>query len=199
MQYKSDSKRGGALLSRASVIALASATLVTPGIAVAQDGDDQIIVTGSRIPAANAIAASPVTTIGNVEFDIRGQTRVEDLINTLPQAFAAQGSNTSNGATGTAQVDLRGLGPNRTLVLIDGRRMSYGSPISSAPDLNQVPGALVERVEILTGGASAAYGSDAIAGVVNFIMIDDFEGVRFDGQIGRPTSTRTTTRPPRTA
>ncbi len=149
----------------------------------ATTGDDEIIVTGSRIPSANAVAASPVTTIGNVEFDIRGTTRVEDLVNTLPQAFAAQGANTSNGATGTAQVSLRGLGANRTLVLINGRRMQYGSMISSAPDLNQIPGALVERVDVLTGGASAVYGSDAISGVVNFIMIDDFEGVRIDGQL----------------
>lgn len=154
-----------------------------PSLALAQDGDDEIIVTGSRIPSANAIAASPVTTIGNVEFDIRGTTRVEDLVNTLPQAFAAQGANTSNGATGTAQVDLRGLGANRTLVLVDGRRLQYGSAISSAPDLNQIPANLVERVEILTGGASAVYGSDAISGVVNFIMIKDFEGVRLDAQL----------------
>ncbi|HOP20380.1 MAG TPA: TonB-dependent receptor plug domain-containing protein, partial [Amphiplicatus sp.] len=163
---------------------LASTMLVgvaLPGLAAAQD--DEIIVTGSRIPSANAVAASPVTTIGNVEFDIRGTTRVEDLTNTLPQVFAAQGSNTSNGATGTAQVSLRGLGATRTLVLVNGRRLQYGSPISSAPDLNQIPGALVERVEVLTGGASAAYGSDAIAGVVNFIMIKDFEGVRIDGQL----------------
>ncbi len=154
-----------------------------PSLAFAQDTDDEILVTGSRIPSANAVASSPVTTIGNVEFDIRGTTRVEDLVNTLPQAFAAQGANTSNGATGTAQVSLRGLGANRTLVLINGRRLQYGSPISSAPDLNQIPGALVERVEVLTGGASAVYGSDAISGVVNFIMIEDFEGVRIDGQL----------------
>ncbi|MCB2097459.1 MAG: TonB-dependent receptor [Parvularculaceae bacterium] len=154
-----------------------------PSLAVAQEADDEIVVTGSRIPSANAVAASPVTTIGNVEFDIRGTTRVEDLVNTLPQAFAAQGANTSNGATGTAQVDLRGLGANRTLVLVDGRRLQYGSAISSAPDLNQIPANLVERVEVLTGGASAVYGSDAISGVVNFIMIKDFEGVRLDAQL----------------
>ncbi|MCA8888521.1 MAG: TonB-dependent receptor, partial [Parvularculaceae bacterium] len=154
-----------------------------PTLAAAQDTDDEIVVTGTRIPSANAVATSPVTTIGNVEFDIRGTTRVEDLVNTLPQAFAAQGANTSNGATGTAQVSLRGLGSTRTLVLINGRRMQYGSPISSAPDLNQIPAAMIEKVDVLTGGASAVYGSDAIAGVVNFQMIDDFEGVRIDAQL----------------
>ncbi|MFZ5616232.1 MAG: TonB-dependent receptor domain-containing protein [Pseudomonadota bacterium] len=170
---------------QASATAIIAVAAISPQFAVAQDeaSADEIIVTGSRIPSANAVATSPVTTIGNVEFDIRGTTRVEDLVNTLPQAFAAQGANTSNGATGTAQVSLRGLGANRTLVLVDGRRLQYGAPISSAPDLNQIPSALVERVDILTGGASAVYGSDAIAGVVNFIMIKDFEGVRIDGQL----------------
>ena len=175
---------------RTSRSALLASTMLLgvglPSLAFAQDDttDDEIVVTGSRIPSANAITASPVTTIGNVEFDIRGTTRVEDLVNTLPQAFAAQGANVSNGATGTAQVNLRGLGANRTLVLVDGRRLQYGSAISSAPDLNQIPAALIERVDVLSGGASAVYGSDAIGGVVNFIMIKDFEGVRIDGQVG---------------
>ncbi|MEZ5920058.1 MAG: TonB-dependent receptor [Parvularculaceae bacterium] len=163
------------------------ASLMAPQFAFAQGSgasvDDEVVVTGTRIPSANAVATSPVTTIGNVEFDIRGTTRVEDLVNTLPQAFAAQGANTSNGATGTAQVSLRGLGATRTLVLINGRRMQYGSMISSAPDLNQIPSALIDHVDVLTGGASAVYGSDAIAGVVNFTMINDFEGVRIDGQL----------------
>ncbi len=185
MHKKMINRRESGLLSRASVLALASATMIAPQ-AFAQDtaADDEIVVTGSRIPSTNAVSTSPVTTIGNVEFDIRGTTRVEDLINTLPQAFAAQGANISNGATGTAQVNLRGLGANRTLVLIDGRRLQYGSARSSAPDLNQIPSALIERVDVLTGGASAVYGSDAIAGVVNFILIDDFEGVRIDAQVG---------------
>jgi outer membrane receptor protein involved in Fe transport len=177
MHSKVTTSRATRLLSCASILAIASAG----SSALAQD--DEILVTGSRIPSTNAIATSPVTTIGNVEFDIRGTTRVEDLVNTLPQAFAAQGANTSNGATGTAQVSLRGLGANRTLVLVDGRRLQYGSAISSAPDLNQIPSALIERVDVLTGGASAVYGSDAVAGVVNFIMIKDFEGVRIDGQL----------------
>ena len=177
-------RKRSALLARASIVAL-TATSAINGAAIAQDTNDEIVVTGTRIPSTNAISTSPVTTIGNVEFDIRGTTRVEDLVNTLPQAFAAQGANASNGATGTATVNLRGLGSVRTLVLVDGRRLQYGSAIggASAPDLNQIPGALVERVDVLTGGASAVYGSDAIAGVVNFIMIDDFEGVRIDGQL----------------
>ena len=97
--------------------------------------------------------------------------------------------NTTSGLTtpgGVATADLRGLGPNRTLVLVDGRRLGQGSPNtaiqSPAPDLDQIPAGLVDRIEVVTGGASAAYGSDAIAGVINFIMKKNFQGVQFDGQ-----------------
>ena len=144
--------------------------------------EDTITVTGTRIQSANLVATSPVTTIDASEIAGRGVIRVEDMVNQLPQAFAAQGSNYSNGATGTAQVNLRGLGAQRNLVLLNGRRLPYGSPRSVPADVNQVPSALVERVEVLTGGASAVYGSDAITGVVNFILDDDFEGLRVDAQ-----------------
>lgn len=172
------------LATGASVLAAAAAAFsATP--AIAQDSDEEaIIVTGSRIPQPNLYTTSPVTQVTAEDVQTQGVTRMEDLTNELPQVFAAQGSNISNGATGTAEVDLRGLGPDRTLVLINGRRMGYGSPNSSASDLNQIPGAIVERVEVLTGGASAVYGSDAVAGVVNFILTDDFEGLRMDAQYG---------------
>lgn len=152
--------------------------------AMAQDQIDEIVVTGSRIASPNLVSTSPITTVGQEEIKLSGTTRVEDLINQLPQAFATQTSNVSNGSTGTATVDLRNLGATRTLVLVDGRRLPAGSPGSggSAPDINQIPSALVERVEVATGGASAVYGSDAISGVVNFIMKDNFEGVAFDYQ-----------------
>jgi outer membrane cobalamin receptor len=142
------------------------------------------VVTGSRIPQANLITTSPVTQVTAQDITSAGVTRVEDMINQLPQAFAAQNSTVSNGASGTATVNLRGLGSVRTLVLIDGRRMPYGSPSETAADINQIPGGLVDRVEVLTGGASAVYGSDALAGVVNFIMKKDFEGIRVDAQYG---------------
>jgi iron complex outermembrane receptor protein len=112
----------------------------------------------------------------------QGVTRIEDLVNQLPQAFAAQNVTVSNGATGTATLNLRGLGSPRTLVLVDGRRMPYGGVTNSAADINQIPTQMVERVDILTGGASAVYGSDAVAGVVNFIMKKDFEGVQLTSQ-----------------
>jgi outer membrane receptor protein involved in Fe transport len=153
----------------------------------AQDADevDTIVVTGSRIRSANLEGTTPVTQVTSADIATQGVTRVEDLINQLPQAFGQlQGSTVSNGADGTAQVSLRGLGSSRTLVLIDGRRMPYGGVNSSAADLNQIPTAMVERVEVLTGGSSAVYGSDAVAGVVNFIMKKDFEGVELEAQYG---------------
>jgi iron complex outermembrane recepter protein len=150
------------------------------------DGDVQtVVVTGSRIPQPNLTSISPVTAVGSDEVKFQGTTRVEDLVNNLPQAFADFGGNISNGATGAATVNLRGLGSQRTLVLVNGRRLMPGDPTqngAASPDLNQIPTALVERIEVLTGGASAVYGADAVAGVVNFIMNDKFEGIRFDGQ-----------------
>lgn len=149
------------------------------------DGDSQkIVITGSRIKRANLESSSPVTTIDGEDFAMRGITRVEDFILDLPSVFPGQVSGTANGATGTATVDLRFLGTQRTLTLLNGRRLPTGSPLAggSGADINQIPAALIERVELLTGGASSTYGSDAVAGVVNFILKDDFEGVKFDYQ-----------------
>src|SRR5436190_11658781 len=146
----------------------------------------EIVVTGTRIPTPNLTSVAPVTSVTAADIKAQGVARIEDLLNSLPQSFAAQGSNVSNGSNGTATVNLRGLGSSRTLVLIDGRRLMAGNPTSSiapvAADLNFIPTALVERVDILTGGASAVYGADAVAGVVNFIMNRNFEGVRLDAQ-----------------
>jgi iron complex outermembrane receptor protein len=146
----------------------------------------EVIVTGTRLIAPGLTSVSPVTTISTEEIKQQGATRVEDLLNTLPQAFADQGSTVSNGATGEATVNLRNLGVQRTLVLINGRRLMPGDPAPpqfngfSAPDLNNIPAALVERVDVLTGGSSSTYGADAVAGVVNFVMNDHFEGLKID-------------------
>ncbi len=142
---------------------------------------DEVVVTGSRIVSPNLQSISPITAIGAEELNIAGKTRIEDVLNQLPQAFAAQGSNIANASDGTASVDLRGLGVNRTLVLVNGKRLMPGDPDGgSAADLNQIPLTLVKRVDVLTGGASSVYGADAVAGVVNFVMDTDFEGVRLD-------------------
>lgn len=152
--------------------------------AMAQDaGDDEIVVTGSRLNInPNLTAANPVLTISDEEIAIRGTVNIEDLTNNLPQVFAGQASEVSNGSSGTSTLNLRGLGAQRTLTLIDGRRLPYGSSSQSAVNLDLVPTNLVERVEILTGGASAVYGSDAIGGVANFILKRNFEGAELDAQ-----------------
>ncbi|RYH09152.1 MAG: TonB-dependent receptor, partial [Alphaproteobacteria bacterium] len=152
--------------------------------APAEEADDAavIVVTGSRIPQPNLTGLAPVTVVGAPEIRAMGVTRTEDLINSLPQAFGDQGGNLANGATGTATINLRNIGAERTLVLINGRRLMPGDPTSSAADINFIPSSLVKRVDVLTGGASSTYGSDAVAGVVNFIMDTDFEGFQIDGQ-----------------
>ncbi|MGE3839745.1 MAG: TonB-dependent receptor [Hyphomonadaceae bacterium] len=172
------------LLAGASALAGAVAASMAPSAALAQDAEDDIVVTGTRIPQPNLYTTSPVTQVTSEDITSQGVTRVEDMVNQLPQAFAAQNATVSNGATGSANINLRNLGSQRTLVLIDGRRMPYSNPANSAADINAIPGPLIDRVEILTGGASAVYGSDAVAGVVNFIMRSDFEGLRLDAQYG---------------
>lgn len=148
----------------------------------AAEAGEEIFVTGSRIPQPNLQGAIPVTTVTGADIKSAGVTRIEDLLNKLPQVAGGQASGQSNGADGTASVDLRGLGPSRTLVLVNGRRMMPGDPLSSAADLNAIPETLVKRVEVLTGGASSTYGADAVSGVVNFILDRDFTGIRLDGQ-----------------
>ena len=155
--------------------------------AAAASGEvSEIVVTGTRIPTPNLTSVAPVTSVTAADIKAQGVTRMEDLINSLPQSFAVQTSNVSNASDGTATVNLRGLGAARTLVLIDGRRLQAGNPTSGigavSADLNFIPTALVERVDVLTGGASAVYGADAVAGVVNFIMKHDFEGVQLNAQ-----------------
>ena len=141
----------------------------------------KIEVTGSRIPLQqNVESTSPIAVISAEDIKIEGVRNTENLLQNMPQVFADQGSTVANGASGTATVDLRNLGADRTLVLVNGKRLPAGSPGYYPADLNQIPAALISRVEILTGGASAIYGSDAIAGVVNFIMRKDFQGVQGD-------------------
>lgn len=144
-----------------------------------------IIVTGSRIPQPNLEAVSPVTVVSDQDVKLSGATRIEDVLGGLPSVQPSQGAGVSNGATGAAEVDLRGLGSKRTLVLINGRRLMPGDPFTaSSADLNVIPAALVKRIEVLTGGASSVYGADAVAGVTNFIMDTEFTGIRLDATYG---------------
>ena len=148
------------------------------------DSAPPIIVTGSRIPRSDLTAVSPVTVVKGDEFRLQGATNVEEVLNWLPQVNPSQGEFFGAGATGAATIDLRGLGPGRTLVLVNGHRLMPGDPRYPVADINSVPTPLIQRAEVLTGGAAAVYGSDAVAGVVNFILDTKIDGFKVQGQIG---------------
>jgi outer membrane receptor protein involved in Fe transport len=189
--------RGHSRIRSAVRLSLALGAL-SGSLASAQDADsalEEVIVTGSRIAVANMTSTSPILTVSSEEMKIGGRMDISDMLNQLPQINANYlgqdiGNRTSglSSAGGVSTASLRGLGPSRTLVLVDGRRLGAGSPqtVISAPgpDVDQIPAALVERVEVVTGGASAVYGSDAIAGVINFITRRNFEGLELDAQLG---------------
>lgn len=185
------SRVGPRLFGRLTMVSLTlvsllgfSAVAVAEEEAVEEEIIEEVVVTGSRLTTnPNLAAATPVLTVIGEEGILRGNTRIEDFINIMPQVFGDQASEVSNDSDGTATLDLRGLGADRTLVLIDGRRLPFGSSQISATNLDLVPTQLVKQVDILTGGASAVYGSDAVAGVANFILETDFEGVQIGGQL----------------
>jgi len=154
----------------------------------AADTGDTIVVTGSRISNASATSASPLQIVNAEQIQQSGATNVQDLLLENP-AFGTPGISRTNSSfatqsAGVATVDLRNLGSDRTLTLVNGRRFVAGVPGSSAVDLNVIPTQFLERVDVLTGGASAVYGSDAVAGVVNFIYKTKFEGIQADAQVG---------------
>jgi iron complex outermembrane recepter protein len=172
-----------------------------PQLSCAAEADEpvvEVVVTGSRLSGGNAsTTASPVVVVDNEELRHQGTAQAEELLNSLPQVNSGL-TPEANGAsvaplTGTATVDLRGIGAFRTLVLINGRRTAPGDPINPSADLNTIPTALLKRVEVLTGGASAVYGSDAVAGVVNFILDTEFTGFKADvqGGVNRASNDRT--------
>jgi len=134
---------------------------------------EEVIVTGSRIAREEGFGkTSPVVVMGAEDIDSYGFTRVEDILFTMPQieTNSAENAFQANPSVGTAAIDLRGMSPKRTLTLMNGRRMQPGGVNTQSVDVNQIPAAMIERIEVLTGGASAVYGPDAVAGVVNFIM-----------------------------
>lgn len=162
------------LLAGASVLAAAAAAM-SAAPAQAQEADfaeeEAIVVTGTRLVRQDSRAISPVTTVGAEQLELTATLTTDSLLNELPQIVPGN-TRTSNNAGGEdfATVDLRGLGPRRTLVLVNGERVPVSST-SGAVDLNTIPASLISRIEVVTGGASAVYGSDAMAGVVNFVLI----------------------------
>jgi len=162
-------------------ITLASALAATAVPVFAEDESkmiEEVVVTGSRIKRADFTSNAPIVTVDSEQFDLTGTINTESLLNSLPQIVPGLDRTSNNPGNGTASVDLRGLGTSRTLVLINGTRANPTSRTGTV-DINTIPTALIERVEVLTGGASAVYGSDAVSGVVNFILKNDFEGVSF--------------------
>jgi outer membrane receptor protein involved in Fe transport len=182
------SSRARLLASTVICGALSLGMTATAAAQTAPAAVGEVVVTGTRIVTASAAVASPVVTLSHDDIQLSGLSRVEDIISQLPQAFALQGGTIGAGASGTATANLRDLDPQRTLVLIDGRRMLPGDPgyAGNPPvaDLNFIPASLIQRIDVLTGGASATYGADAVAGVVNFVMQKNFTGVRLDANAG---------------
>ncbi|MFO0450669.1 MAG: TonB-dependent receptor domain-containing protein, partial [Pseudomonadota bacterium] len=156
------------------------------GTAAAGAGLEEVVVTGSRlIRNRDFVAVSPVQSIDLAQIQDSGNVTLEDTLNKFPQLKPDNtGTTNQSGGTGVLSANLRGLGAVRTLVLVDGRRF-VPADVTGLADLATIPDLLVERVEIVTGGASAVYGSDAIAGAVNFILRDDFEGAETSFQAGR--------------
>lgn len=151
---------------------------------------NSIVVTGSRIQRRDLEANSPIVTVDEGLLEQSATAAIESSLNKLPQFTPAQTPTaggdiqpTATNTPGAATISLRGLGPNRNLVLVDGRRATPGNA-SGVVDINTIPAAAIERVEVITGGASATYGADAIAGVANFILKKDFEGLELDGRVG---------------
>ncbi len=163
---------------------MTSAMIATPAFAQdAANSDDQIIVTGTRIVAPGIVSSSPITTVDSSEIELQQTIEIESLIRDLPITIPGDGQNVNNGTAGIATINLRALGTQRTLTMMDGKRLTPFD-VDGRIDTQQIPANLIKRIDIVTGGASATYGSDAMAGAVNFIMKDDFEGVTLDTQFG---------------
>ncbi|MGO4409174.1 MULTISPECIES: TonB-dependent receptor domain-containing protein [unclassified Brevundimonas] len=178
------------LLATTMIAGFALAGFAAPVMAQSQATNDQasqvgdIVVTGSRIARQDYRSTSPIVTVSAEDFQATGSVTIDTLINDLPQftpSISSTSNNPSNG--GQANINLRNLGSNRTLVLMNGRRV-VPSNSDGTVDVNLIPTALIKNVEVISGGASAAYGSDALAGVANFILNENFQGVQFDAQYG---------------
>ncbi|MEH0197085.1 TonB-dependent receptor [Caulobacter sp. CCNWLW153] len=168
-----------------SGLAIAAASAGVASAQTAPEGEsteiEAVVVTGSRIARQDYVANSPISTVTSEAIQAAGSTTTEDVLNRLPQVMPGLTAASNNPSDGTATVDLRGVGASRTLVLVNGHRMNPSTRANTV-DLNNIPTALIDKVEIVTGGASAVYGSDALSGVVNFQLKKNFEGVELGTQ-----------------
>lgn len=163
--------------------ALAAFAAATPALAQDDTEVEAVVITGSRIATRDLVTDSVIQTVSDQDIKDIAAITVESLLNQLPGVVPSFGSANNNPGNGQALIDLRGLGSNRNVVLLDGRRLVPNTS-TLVIDANTIPIALIERVEVVTGGASAVYGADAVAGVVNFITKTNFEGVEADAQYG---------------
>ncbi|MGD9968072.1 MAG: TonB-dependent receptor plug domain-containing protein [Hyphomonadaceae bacterium] len=190
MSKKTQNGQRKSLLTGASVLAAAAAAITaTPALAQDSEEEEAIVVTGTRLVRQDFEAISPITTVGSEQLELTATLTTDSLLNELPQIIPGN-TRTSNNAGGEdfSTVDLRGLGINRTLVLINGERVP-GSSTSGTVDINTIPASLISRIEVVTGGASAVYGSDAVAGVINFVLKDDYEGAEINMTYGSELET----------
>ncbi|MGD8340107.1 MAG: TonB-dependent receptor [Gammaproteobacteria bacterium] len=179
------------LLAMTPLAAMVSAAFAPAVLAQEEEADEVIYVTGTRIPQPDFEFSNPVTSIDAEQIQYAGATNLLDFIQEVPALVNSydleDGADTSVPSTaGLNLLNLRNLGTDRTLVLVNGRRHVAGDPGSAAVDINTIPTDLIERVDILTGGASALYGADGVSGVVNFVLKDDFEGITSRVQVGSP-------------
>ena len=174
-------RRAGIFRRGAAFGAVATALVPFPGLAQQAEevAVEEIVVTGSRIPRRDFGAPSPITTVDRDTLLNSGQPTLEESLNQMPQITPDFGRSSNNPGNGKSLINLRGLGSNRTLVMLNGRRLAP-SGVGSSVDVNTLPQVLIDRVEVITGGATTVYGSDAVAGVVNFITRDDFDGFGLD-------------------
>lgn len=170
----------------ASAIApfVASSLLVSSVRAADGENINEVVVTASRVQRDGFTAPTPTTVLGQAEIEAQGARQLSSVLFELPAVRPTQTNPVASQNSGSTYANLRGLGSDRTLVLLDGRRFVPNSS-GGGVDMNVIPTALIERVEVVTGGASAAWGSDAVAGVVNILLDDDLEGFRADSQYGR--------------
>ncbi len=194
MKKKYMRARSASLVGASTFAAILSAT----GAIAQQNNDDatieEVVVTGSLIQRSGYETPTPVSSLGEEEFRQMPVTQIGEVVERLPAFQGSQNSrnnvSVSDGTSGTNLLDLRGLGANRTLILLDGKRVvgaSIGGTRGGAVDISNLPSGLVERVEVITGGASATYGADALAGVVNFMLDKDYEGFKVRAQGSRTT------------
>jgi len=176
----------GRLTASASLLAMSLAGLSTTATAQDAAADDVIVVTGSRIPVdPNILSSTPVQSLDSEAIQLSGEISLAEIVNDIPALVSS--TSVENSVSGGSSLNLRGLGAARTLTLVNGRRHVAGFRGSASVDVGSIPRALVERAEVTTGGASAIYGADAVTGVVNFILKDDFEGFEADVRGGIST------------